>query len=358
MVQKILFINPFGIGDVLFTTPLVKAIKENNPENFLGYWCNERVKPILETNPHIDKIFSLSRGDLKKIFKRSKLEGISKSFSLLKELKSCKFDLAFDLSLDHRYSLILKFLGVRERIGYNFKNRGRFLTKKIDIEGYKDKHITEYYLELLKFLGIAPKEKKIELNLEEKDISWAKEFLNSKGIRDDALIIGICPAGGGSWGKQSWIKHWDKKKFAEVSDRLIERYNAKVIIFGDILEREICQKVKNLMRNTSIEISGRNNLRQFVALLGRCKILITNDGGPFHIARALNTKTVSIFGPVDEKVYGPYPKTKDHIVIKKDLNCRPCYKKFRIPTCPYNRKCLNSISVEEVFQAVENLLKN
>ncbi len=355
--KNILIINPFGIGDILFTTPLIRAIKVQIPDSFLGFWCNERARPILENNPYIDKIFFLSRGDLKKVFKKSKLEGISKFLFLLKELKNYRFNLAVDLSLDYKYSLILKFLRVRERIGYNYRNRGRFLTKKIDIEGYEGKHVIEYYLELLKFLDIIPKDRYLELNLKEADKIWAKEFLENFGVKEGDLLIGVIPAGGGSWGREAMFKHWPKERFAELADILIENFNAKIIILGDKLEKEICQRVSDLMHYKSINAFNKStSLNEFVALIDRCSIIITNDGGPVHISVARKIKTVSIFGPVDEKVYGPYPLSQDHIVIKKDLPCRPCYKKFRVPFCSYNRECLNSISVKEVFEAVVNLL--
>ena len=131
MAQKILLINPFGIGDVLFTTPLIKVIKENNPKNFLGYWCNERVKPILNNNHYIDKIFALSRGDLKKIFKKSKFKGIKATLNLFFAIKKEDFDIAVDFSLDHRYGLFSKLAGIKKRVGFDYKNRGRFLTEKI-----------------------------------------------------------------------------------------------------------------------------------------------------------------------------------------------------------------------------------
>lgn len=354
---NILIVNPFGIGDVLFTTPLIREIKNQIPNSFIGFWCNERVRPILESNPYIDKIFSLSRGDIKKIFKRSKLEGIKKSLSLWRELKRCKFNFAIDLSLDHRYSLILKFLGVKRRIGYNYKDRGRFLTQKIDIEGYENKHIVEYYLDLLKFLNLEPKEKNLELNLREEDRIWAEEFLKKFGVSRDDLIVGIIPAGGASWGKVACLKHWSKEKFAELSDNLIKKFKAKVIILGDVLEKEISQAVSDSMHYKPINAFGNTSLNEFIALIDRCKIVITNDGGPIHICVARGVKTISIFGPVDEKVYGPFPASENHIVIKKDLNCRPCYRRFRISPCPYNRICLDMISVEEVLEAAENLLK-
>ncbi|MCX5712228.1 MAG: hypothetical protein NTY47_04030 [Candidatus Omnitrophica bacterium] len=100
--KRFLIINPFGIGDVLFTTPVVRAIKSAYPKSHIVYWCNERVSPILKNNPNIDKIIALSRGDLKKIFKISWLGGIKANLGLFKSIKAQKCDICLDFSLDHR----------------------------------------------------------------------------------------------------------------------------------------------------------------------------------------------------------------------------------------------------------------
>ena len=229
-MKKILIINPFGIGDVLFTTPVIRAIKDSLPNATISYWCNERVKPVLKNNKNIDKIFALSRGDIKKIYSRSKLEGVYKSFSLLQSIKKEKFELAFDFSLDHRYSLLSKFVGIKKRIGFNYKNRGRFLTDKIDIDGYTTKHVAEYYLDLLKFINIKPKTYNLDLSAARENRIRIQEMLAQLNISSNDLLIGIAPGGGASWGKDASLKHWPAIKFAQLADGIIKNYDAKIIV--------------------------------------------------------------------------------------------------------------------------------
>lgn len=354
--KRFIVINPFGIGDVLFTTPILRALKENFPDCFLGYWCNERISPILANNPFIDKIFALSRGDLMKVFGSSKLEGMKRFLSLFGEIKKHQFNYALDLSLEHRYCLMLKFLGVKKRVGLDYKGRGRFLTEKIKIDGYSDQHIVEYYLDLLKTLGIKCNSRNLEIFLSEKEKSWADDWLRKHDLNSQDLIIGISPGGGLSWGKQKFFKLWGADSFAQLVDKLSQELNAKIIIFGDKGDIECCNFLKEKTKSPVISCCGELSLREFVSLLRRCRVLVTNDGGPLHLAVASKIKTVSIFGPVDSKVYGPYPPDeKQHMVIKKSLDCQPCYKNFRIPDCD-DRKCLD-IEVENVFGAVEGLLK-
>jgi ADP-heptose:LPS heptosyltransferase len=111
-----------------------------------------------------------------------------------------------------------------------------------------------------------------------------------------------------------------------------------------------------MLKNKAIMSCGKTNLRNFLGLINRCRLIITNDGGPLHMAVGMGVNTVSIFGPVDEKIYGPYPSSSNHVVISKtDMKCRPCYKKFKHNVCR-ERPCLNSIGHEEVLQAVKCLL--
>jgi len=354
--KKILIINPFGIGDVLFTTPVIRAIKQSNPDSFIGYWSNLRVKPILSNSPQINKVFALSRGDLKKFYQESFFKGVWNSFKLIRELKKEHFDICLDFSLDHRYSLLAKIIGIRKRIGFNYKARGRFLTSCIDIDGYHDKHVVEYYLDLLKFLDIPVQDKGLFLSVSAKTELKAKDILAAGGIEEKDLVIGIAPGAGGSWGKDAAYKHWPALKFAQVADMLTTQLKAKIVILGDESERKIADVIIHAMRNKPIDSVGKTDLEVLPAIIKNCNLLITNDGGPMHMAVALGVKTVSVFGPASELVYGPFPYANKHVVLKWDMNCRPCYKNFRLPICDKDRECLRSVSVDKVFQAAQILL--
>lgn len=354
--EKILIINPFGIGDCLFTTPAIRAIKDMYPDVLIAYWCNARVKEVFQNNPNIYKIFSLTRGDLKKIYRKSWLEGTKVFFSLLYSIKKEKFALALDFSLDHRYSLYAKMLGIKKRIGFNYKSRGRFLTEKIDIKGYSQKHIVDYYMDLLKIIGIKPQAGHLELFVPDAAQIRAKNLLKELGVSQGDLLIAIAPGAGASWGQDAVFKHWPLLNFARLIEKIVIELNAKVILLGDASERPIADSIKSLTKSSFIDLVGKTDLMQLIALVSNCRILVTNDGGPMHIAVAVGTKSVSIFGPVDELVYGPYPESNEHIVIKSNIQCRPCYREFKLPVCKINKACLSSITVSEVFSAARRLI--
>jgi len=354
--KKILVINPFGIGDVLFTTPVIRALKEKYPDSFIGYWCNQRVKPLIEPNPRINRVFALSRGDWKKIYRESFFSGVGKAWQLFWQLRKERFDICLDFSLDHRYSLVAKIAGVPKRVGFNYKDRGRFLTDKIDITGYNDKHAVEYYLDLLRFLDIEAKDKSLELAVLESARQKARNILSSRGIQENDLLVGIAPGAGGSWGKDAGYKHWPALKFAQIAERLSVELKAKVVILGDASERPIADVIVNALRHKPVDLVGSTNLEILPALIKELRLLVCNDGGPMHMAVALGVKTVAVFGPVSELVYGPYPEQRNHVVLKWDGPCRPCYKNFKLLICDRDKECLKSVSVEEVFAASRSLL--
>lgn len=355
-IKKILLVNPFGIGDVLFSTPLVKALRDHYPGAFIGYLCNRRTEQLLATNSNIDEVFVYEKDEFRRMWSRSKTDCLKKFLQLLLSIKKKKFEVLIDLSLGHQYSLLSMLIGIRTRIGFNYKKRGRFLTQKTDIEGYEGKHIVDYYLSLLRFLNIkVPETARLEFFTEPTDDLWAEDFLRDHKLNKEASIVAIIPGGGASWGEKAVYKHWGEEKYSRLIERLSKELTKKVIIFGGSGEAEKCAKIASLSKVSPINACGDTDLGRLAALLRSCDLVITNDGGPLHVAVSQFVPTISIFGPVDEAVYGPYPWDENNAVIKRDLDCRPCYKKFKIPECN-NRICLQDIKVEDVFDTAKQML--
>jgi len=351
-----LFINPFGIGDVLFTTPLLHTVKDAFPDIKLGYLCNRRVAPILENNPLIDSLFIYERDEFEAVRKKSFISWIEKNLSFLNRIKRERFDFAIDFSLNSQYGFYSWYAGIKRRIGYDFKGRGWFLTEKSRLTGYREKHVVDYYAGLLKFIGLALKFRSLELYLNQKDIDWADNFLSSSNVHPGDTLVGIVPGAGASWGREAFLKQWPVDNFACLADKIIENYKAKIIIMGDSADRIAASGILGCMHNPAIDAVGKASLGQFAALLSRMKLVITNDGGPMHMATALGVKVIAVFGPTDEAVYGPYPKGNNQIVVKKSLDCQPCYLGFRIPPCEHNKQCLILLVPDDVYTYVKRML--
>ncbi|KKR29874.1 MAG: Glycosyl transferase family 9 [Candidatus Gottesmanbacteria bacterium GW2011_GWC2_39_8] len=363
MRKNILVINPFGIGDVLFSTVLVRQLRKNNPNSYIAYICNLKVKDILATNPDINEVFVFERDEYRSEWKKSKIRGIKKFLGFWREVKKKKFDVVFDLSLGKEYAFLCWWVGIKERKGFNYKKRGRFLTHKIEFDGFNDKPVAEYYLDLFylnKIASLTPFARNDELICHceepqrgdeaistvlvttEHDKEYIDNFLNQSGIKDNDILIGIAPGGGMSFGlKNQDRRRWPVKKFAELADKVIEKFNARIILIWGPGEEKLVQEIAILMKQKPL-ITPATKIREMAELCKRCKLVICSEGGPLHIANSHDVKTISIFGPVDEKVYGPYPLGENNIVVTSDVDCRPCYKKFKLPECS-NRKCLEDI---------------
>jgi len=357
-MKRILIINPLGIGDVIFSTPLITILKNFYPESYIGYICNTRASELVSANLGIDKVFVYEKDEYRDAWKRSKPGCLKKLWGFLETLKKEKFDISIDFTLGYQYSMFLMLAGIKKRIGFNYRSRGRFLTSRIDLANFDDKHVVEYYLDMLKPLGIEPERDIVtRVYVSDSDSEWADKEFDLRSIASKDAVIGIVCGGGASWGVDAKYKRWDKNKFAALADKLIDTHGVKVIFLGDDKESALVKDVRKMMKGPSVDLSGATTVGQMAAIMRKCRAVITNDGGPLHIAVGLGVNTVSRVGPGDEKTYGPYPKSDRHIVISRsDIKCRPCYKKFKYNKCE-NRVCLDSITVAQVYEAAENALK-
>ncbi len=355
--QRILIVNPFGIGDVLFSTPLIRAVHRAFPDASLAYLCNRRTEQMLRWNANINELFIYEKDELVTLWKRQRHSGLRALLGLLRTIRARRFDLAIDLSLGERYSFLLTLLGIPRRIGFDYRHRGRFLTHRFALDGYHDQHVVDYYEQLLAMIGIRQCDRQLELTTHDDD-QWAVEvMLEQLGVTKEQLVIGLVPAGGISWGIQAHFRRWSKEGFLSVGRALSRRHGARILIFGESKDRDVCAELAREIGDAAIDLSGRTGLGQFVRFIARCGLVIANDGGPVHIAASQQVRTVSIFGPVDPNVYGPYPPSPRHrIVVLEGLACRPCYHRFRLPPCPYDRACLKLLEPDAVLDACEAAL--
>ncbi|MDP8253992.1 MAG: glycosyltransferase family 9 protein [Candidatus Kaelpia aquatica] len=350
--MHILITNPFGIGDVLFSLPMVYALKEQYPNSRIDYLCNRRVADILKTQEDIGRVYVYEKDEWRAKFARSKLRAAKDFRGFLKAIKRERYDVAFDLSLSREFGFILWFLGIKLRVGYNYKNRGIFLNKNTVFEGFISKHVVQYHLQFLSTLGIGAKYPEKKLSVPVDYMERAKSRISSIN-KGGNLLVAVIPGGGASWGGDAYKKRWADERYSRLS-HLIAGEKTTVLVMGDESDSlkfaapENCKNIYNYM--------GQTKILELIALTSQVDLVITNDGGPLHIAAALGVPTISIFGPVPESVYGPYPANIKHRVITADLGCRPCYYKFKVSECN-DYKCLNDISVDYLFDEFKKHVK-
>jgi lipopolysaccharide heptosyltransferase II len=358
LLKKILIINPFGIGDVIFTTPIIESIKIKYPQSYIAYLCNIRSAPLLFSNPKIDSVFVFERDEYRSLWQASKVKCIRRFFKLFYEIKKEHFDIVLDFSMARDYGFFSMCAGIKRRIGYNYKKRGLFLTDKINLkDGYSSKHVIDYHKEFLALLDKnLPMDTNPKIYISAEDDKKSQKVLWDNGIAITDRYVCIMPGAGASWGGNAFRRRWPVERFADIALRMVNGFGLKVVLLGSPDEKGLCGYIKEKVPK-AVDLCGKLSLMVSIAVIKHAHALFTNDGGPLHMAVAVGTRSISIHGPVDSRVYGPYPISDKHLVIEDaSLSCRPCYKSFKLADCD-NIRCIENISVDMAFKKIADFLK-
>lgn len=355
-MQRVLIVNPFGIGDVLFTTPVIDALKRWQPSVQLGFLCNARTAPMLARDPRIERLVVYEKSAFRRAWHADKGAWWRMASTLWRELRGGRFDAALDFSLAEEFGLALMLAGIRRRVGLDYRRRGKFLTQRIFCPGFDDRPIGEYYLDAVRALEVPVDGAQASIWTSSADERTAETFLASCQI-GNRLLIGMAPGGGEAFGpSKAWYKRWGEAHFAQLAKLIVERLGAVVVVFvgpgEESLGAAIVREAPDAMR-----LADRLTVCEMASLMRRCRLVITNDGGPMHVAVAAGVPSVSLFGPTDPQVYGPYPRNPDrHRVITQPVVCSPCYRRFKLPECAGN-VCLSWIEPAQVLAVVEDMTR-
>jgi len=360
-MKRILVVNPYGIGDVLFMTPLLKALKSFPGVEKVDVLLGSRTESVLKNNSSVDNIYYLNKDDLKKIFW---VRRAVRLLSFYSKLRKNKYDTYFDLSLTREYSFFAKFfLSVPKRIGFDYKNRGTFLNFKQALpQGFSEKKVPEYYAGLLKFVDreiSSPLE--MEFPVHEDLVEKKETYLTQRKVPRGGRILAVSAGGGDSWGKDAHFKQWPPHFFKELIHKIHVIFPLDaVILVGGKNDIELNNKVTKGLRVPFHNLTGEITLEETVAFLKISSLVLVNEGGLYHLASSQKTPVIALVGPVDEKVYGSVGGHPQLLITKEGLECRPCYQLFRYKSECTHRACLQELSPEEAFQKISNsgFLKN
>lgn len=338
--KKILIIRLDRIGDVLLSTPVIKAVRNSYPESHIAFMVRPYAREIVEGNPYLDEVIIYD--------KEIRHKGFSGNMDFIRELRKKKFDLAIVLHPTVRSHMISFFSGIPERIGYD-KKAGWLLTKRLPhTKQFGLKHERDYALDMVRYLGIDPKENDIYMPLKEESEKRSRAIFSSNGISGTDTVVVMNP------GASCPSKRWRAGKFALVADALVRKYNAKVIIISAPSDKEFGDNVVSSMKERAINLSGTTTISDIASILKKAAIFISNDSGPVHIACAVKTPVVAIFGRRDRGLsperWGPTGEVA--ITLHKDTGCDPCLAH----NCLNGFKCLEAVTVEEVLAAADKLL--
>jgi len=334
--KRILIISVNWIGDVIFTTPFIKAVRDAYPDSYIACLIHPRCREMIESNPRLNEIMIYDE------------EGAHRSLwgkiGLIRMLKNKNFDTVFILHRSFTRALLAYMAGIRERIGYSTKHRSLLLTKAVE-EPPEALHKVEYFLNLAKTAGIDARANSYEFFVRDPDRQSIRRLLQEEGVGDTDMLITICP--GGNWDP----KRWPKENFAKVADLLAEKLGARIAIAGAAKDIGLAGEIRAMMKAKPVMTCGKTTLRQLAALLERSGLVVANDTGPMHIAVSMKTNVIALFGPTSPRLTGPYGTGSYRVISRNDTCDIPCYDS----TCRENR-CMAAITVEEVFRAAEEML--
>ncbi len=331
--KRILIFNVNWLGDVLFSTAAIRNIRRNFPDSFIACIIPARCYQILKGNPHLDEVIIFDE--------KERHRNILAQLNFVKLLKAKRFDAVFLLHRSFSRALICRLAGIPKRLGYYTKKRGFLLTKKINPPKRDSLHRIDYYLNLIEKAGLKVEDRYLEFFFSDEDLSFVEDFLRKSGMKND-FTVAINPGG-------NWVpKRWPREYWAQLADRLIEEFNAEVIITGSLSDVSLAAEIKNSMKRRPILACGILNLKQLGALCKRVDLFITADTGPMHIANAVGTKKIiALFGPTSPAITAPYP-LKDVIILQKDAGCKtPCYQVH----CQDNR-CMKAITPDDILREI------
>ncbi len=330
---KILVIKIGAVGDVVLSIPSLRAIREQFPTARICVLVGLEAREALQHCPYVDDLIVYNKSLIGK--------GIKKFLKLAKDIQRRSFDVVIDFQNNNR-SHILGFLsGATARFGYSNKKLGFLLNCGVKDTKYPPLPPVEHSFRVVNLLGIKPKSDHLELWPQEEDRSFAKKFLSENWLNPTQELVAINPLASNRWK----TKIWPAEKFARLCDILAAKH-IRTVIVASKLNSKYVEKFLSLTKSKPINACGRTTLLQLAALLERCKVLLSPDSAPVHIAAAVKTPAVILFGPTDPSRHAP-PAKERITIMRKNLRCSPCYR----PNCQ-NIKCMNLISVEEVLEKV------
>ena len=332
------------IGDIVLTTPVVRSLRNAFPKAFIAYLGEKPAVSLLVHDPHLDEVIPYDPAR----------PSILEQARVVMELRKRRFDLVVDLFSNPRTAVLTFLSGAPTRVGLDRRGRRRLYTIRVRDDG-KPKSAVEFHQQFVAALGLTPSPVSpyIVVSVEEgeKAQRYLQNLVPGRMVRGPVPpLLGIHP--GATWP----AKRWFPERFAELADVVKARFGADVVLTGGPKDGEIVRRVVELARS-EVPVAGPLPLRQLAAVLQKCSAFITNDAGPMHIAAAVGTPTIGLFGPGEEDVWFPYPAEHGHAALRKDVPCHPCHLDVCNRPAGEFMQCMNLLTVDEVCEAINRALQ-
>ena len=336
-VRKVCLFATSGIGNLIMLTPMIRSLRRGIPDVRITVAVSPNgAKDVIEGSDLVDEIVVL--------------DGKRK----LRRIRDDWPDLA--IAATHRGLMRAKRAfrtGAMTRLGFRYdhgdkQNTGFLFTHSVTMD--ESKHEVEQGLDLIRLLGI-PTVGKLHMHVEDTDRAAAEKMLRDAGVQENDLLVGVHAGIGPDDPKK---RCWPADRFALLADALIQGHSAKIVMVGSPAEEPVADLIAGTMENDPVVLVGKTTLRQTAAVLEKCHLFISNDGGPMHMAAAVGTPVIAMFGPTNSIRYGPYGE--DCLVVKSDLPCSPCHEPHSPGIECQRPRCLETVSVDMVMEAAAQRL--
>jgi len=329
-IRSVLIIKLRGVGDVLLSTIVTKNLHLALPDARIDFLTEPPAVDVVQGNPFLNNIL---------VFNRRTMSGLG----LIRTVQRRAYDMVIDLFGNPRTALVTRLSGARYRVGYRFRWRSYAYNIVAEPRGAVV-HNAQFNLDALETLGIAIQDRNLYFPIGPEDERHVDGILTAAGL-GQGLVVAINTSGG--W----YTKRWGLDRFAELADKLVDCFGASIIITWGPGELEEAQKLKGMMKKPAF-VPPETTLTQLGALFKRCSFLVSNDSGPMHIAAAVRTPVLGIYGPTNPSLQGPYGH--GHVVVRNEtVGCLGC----NLTACPIGHPCMLELSVEAVLEAVQKLIR-
>ncbi len=330
-VRRILVIKLRAVGDVVLSTLVLPNLRRAYPSSSIDFLTEVPSVDVLRNHPDVDRTVVYDRRTMS-------------STGLIRAIRRGRYDLIIDLFGNPRTALVTRLSGARFRVGYNFRGRSYAYNIVVTPRG-GEVHNTQFNLDALEHIGVPIADRTLRFYYSADDARYVERALAGSGLQQ-GLLVGV--NAGGGW----YTKRWHLRDFAALADRIHERFGWSIVLpWGPGQEGD----VETIARHTRTApwIPPATTLPQLAALLARCAYVVSNDSGPMHIAAAVGTPVLGIFGPTRPELQGPYGEA-NRTVRNESLGCLGC----NLTSCPIGNPCMNDLSVDTVFAAFEELQRS
>ncbi|HSE67293.1 MAG TPA: lipopolysaccharide heptosyltransferase II [Gemmatimonadales bacterium] len=330
---RILAVRFSSIGDVLLITPLLRALRARHPGATLTALTKSSFAPLLADNPHLSDVLTLDPHDSIAVMAR--------------ELRLRNYTHLLDLHGSLR-SRVLRLLVPGRWSGFDARRRQRRALIRYKRNLYRDiLPVPERYFEAARDLDVTPDEAPAEMHLHPSATETAARWLSENGLNGDRRLLVVAP------GAAHATKRWPQEHWRKLVES-VTHSGTKVAVIGGAEDRAICAGIAAAGNGSAASGAGELGLQESGAVLARATVAVTGDTGVMHMATAIGTPVVALFGPTVE-AFGFFPYRARATVLQRDLGCRPCSAKGT-PRCPLvHHRCMREISPDEVEVALTEL---